>query len=706
MSLSRLLKPRSICAIGGREADYVIRQCQQMGFAGPIYPVHPSRPEMAGLPCYRSVDELPAPPDAAFIGVRRELAVEMTRALAARGAGGVVCYASGFSEAGADGEALQQALAEAAGAMPLLGPNCYGFVNYLDGAPLWPDQHGGARVDRGVAILSQSGNIALTLTMNRRALPLAMVVTLGNRACLGVAALLDALLDEARISAVGMVLETLEDAPALAVAAAKARDRRVPLAACKLGQSADGARIALSHTAALAGKNDNVEAFLRHVGIPLAPSLPALLETLKVLHTTGPLPGRNIASLSCSGGEAALVADALSRYRLQARPLTPEEGQRVGATLNELVAISNPLDYHTFIWSDEARLTQTFAAMAGCGFDLSLLVIDPPRGDRCNDEDWRRAMDAFAAALAQTGAQGAVLATLPESLTEPLAQDLAARGIVPLAGVDEGLAAIEAAADIGEHWAADPPPAGAVERQPPPLPGEEIILNEWETKQALAAAGLSLPPGELARDAQSAAGAAQRLRLPVVVKAVSSALTHKSEQGAVRLNLRTPAAVATAAADLLPLSGQVLVERMVEDGVAEIIMGVNRDPQVGLTLLLGSGGELVELARDRVVLLMPASREQVAAALARLKVSRLLDGFRGRPAGDREALIETALALQRFAIGRAEVLLELEVNPVIARPAGRGAVAVDALMRLRQAETGPAASMNKPPTNSIAGDTP
>ena len=181
---------------------------------------------------------------------------------------------------------------------------------------------------------------------------------------------------------------------------------------------------------------------------------------------------------------------------------------------------------------------------------------------------------------------------------------------------------------------------------------------------------------------------------------ISSALTHKSEQGAVRLNLRTPAAVAAAAADLLPLSGQVLVERMVEDGVAEIIMGVNRDPQVGLTLLLGSGGELVELARDRVVLLMPASREQIAAALARLKVSRLLEGFRGRPAGDREALIETALALQRFAIGRAEVLLELEVNPVIARPAGRGAVAVDALMRLRQAETGPAESMNKPPSNN------
>ena len=261
--LSRLLKPRSICAIGGREAARVVEQCRRMDFAGAVYPVHPSRDEVAGLPCFRSVEDLPEAPDAAFVGVRRDRTVEVVRALAARGAGGAVCYASGFAESREEGAALQAALVEAAGDMPILGPNCYGLVNYLDGAPLWPDEHGGVRRDRGVAIVSQSSNLAITLTMNLRAVPIAAVVTLGNRACIGTADVLDALLEDGRITAVGLLVETLDDAPALAAAARKARARRIPLVACKLGRSEQGARLTVSHTASLAGSDEGAGAFFR-----------------------------------------------------------------------------------------------------------------------------------------------------------------------------------------------------------------------------------------------------------------------------------------------------------------------------------------------------------------------------------------------------------------------------------------------------------
>ena len=340
--LSRLLNPRSICVIGGDEASRVVEQCQRMNYAGAIYPVHPTRADIAGIPCFRSVTDLPEAPDAGFIGVRRELAVDMVRALAARGAGGAVCYASGFSEADEEGVALQKALVAAAADMPVLGPNCYGLVNYLEGVPLWPDQHGGVRVERGVAILSQSSNIAITLTMNRRALPLAVIVTLGNRACLGAAAVANALLDDTRITAIGLVLETLEDAPELAAVAARARARRIPLVTHKLGRSEQGARLTLTHTASLAGSKQSAAAFLQRIGIARTSSIPAFLETLKLLHTTGPLPGRSIASLSCSGGEAALMADALEGRRLQARALTPRQRDRIAATLNGLVNVSNP----------------------------------------------------------------------------------------------------------------------------------------------------------------------------------------------------------------------------------------------------------------------------------------------------------------------------------------------------------------------------
>src|SRR5699024_3721196 len=197
MPLHRLFRPRSIAVFGGREAANLIEQCDRMGFAGDIWPLHPYRDTVAGRRCYRNVDELPAAPDAAFVGVNRHATIDIVAALAARGAGGAVLYASGFAEAADDqagGNALQQRLLAAAGDMPVLGPNCYGFINYLDNAPLWPDQHGGEHVERGVAIVTQSSNLTISLTMQRRGLPVAYVVTVGNQAQTGLAAVAHALL--------------------------------------------------------------------------------------------------------------------------------------------------------------------------------------------------------------------------------------------------------------------------------------------------------------------------------------------------------------------------------------------------------------------------------------------------------------------------------------------------------------------------------
>ena len=209
-SLDRLIRPQSIAVFGGREARRVIEQCDRMGFPGEIWPVHPSLDIVLGRRCYRSVDDLPATPDAAFVGVNRMLTVEIVRKLAAVGAGGAVCYASGFSEAAgefADGIALQAALVEAAGAMPIVGPNCYGLINGLDGALLWPDQHGIIRVEKGVAILTQSSNIAINLSMQRRGLPIAYLMTAGNQAQTGICDLAMATLEDPRVTAVGLHVE-------------------------------------------------------------------------------------------------------------------------------------------------------------------------------------------------------------------------------------------------------------------------------------------------------------------------------------------------------------------------------------------------------------------------------------------------------------------------------------------------------------------
>ncbi len=673
MDLRRLLQPRSIAVFGGWQAEGVVRRCAEMGFAGPVWQVHPSR---AGA--YRSVAELPEPPDAAFVAVNREATVGIVRDLAAIGAGGAVCHAAGFKESGGRGVELQAALIEAASRMPILGPNCYGIINYLDGALLWFDQHGGRRCERGVAILTQSGNIGLNLTMQRRGLPIGHLMTLGNQAKVGLSDCIAALVDDPRVTAIGLHIEAIDDVVGFDAAARKALVARKPIVAVKAGRSDAGAALALSHTASLAGADAAMDALLRRVGVARVASIPILLETLKLVHTVGPLPGRDLVTLSCSGGEAALIADAGAGRRVRLRPFTPQQGEAVRATLSDLVTVSNPLDYHIFIWGQAERLRATFTAVMACGWDLACLVLDFPRMDSCSDADWQVSLAAWAQARDDTGGRVAVLATLPECLPESVAETLIAAGIVPLLGIDEALAAAEAAADIGAAQAARPPepvlPIGSAETA-------MVTLDEWQGKRLLGEHGVAHPGGRLVADAEQAVAVASELGYPVVVKAVDPALAHKSELGAVALGLRDGGAVRAAAAHMTALGATLLVEPMVTDGVAELIVGILRDPQVGLCLVIGSGGVLVELLADRALLLLPTTAEEVRAALLGLRSAALLRGFRGRRPGDLEAAVETAMAVARFAAAHADRLLELDINPLIVRPAGKGAVAADVLIR-------------------------
>ncbi len=680
--LSRLLRPRSVAAFGGRVAAEVIRQLRAIGYDGAIWPVHPHREEVEGERAYRSVMDLPAPPDAAFLGVNRHVTIQIVEALAARGAGGAVVHASGFSETGESGRTLQARLIAAAGSMPFFGPNCYGFINYLDGALLWPDQHGGRRVDRGVAIVTQSGNVGLNLTMQRRALPIGYLVTLGNQATVDVAAMIEALLCDERVTAIGLHIEGILDPSALARATARARDRAIPIVALKAGRSPAGAQLAITHTASLAGTDAVIDAFLRKIGIAQVRSIPALLECLKVLHLGGPLSGRDIASMSCSGGEAALMADAVAGHRLRFRALSADQRADVAATLPELVTISNPLDYHTFSWGNEPALTRTFAAVMRAGYAMTLLILDFPRLDRCSDRDWMASANAIIAAFRETGARVAVVATLPEAMPEERAMALIEAGVTPLLGIDEALAALEAAADAGEL---------AIHAEPYRLiarvsQGSSRSLTEWEGKRLLAERGLAVPRGELVRTRGDAVEAARAIGFPVALKAVGTEIAHKTEIGGIKLGLHDPTAVADAAGALLGLGDAILVERMVTDVIAELILGINQDPVVGPYLVIGSGGIFAELVGDSRVLVLPATRQEIDEAIGWLRVARLLNGFRGGPRGDLDAVVDAAMIVQAFAIDHANRLLELDINPLLVRAKGCGVVAADVLIRVIEEE--------------------
>jgi acyl-CoA synthetase (NDP forming) len=381
------------------------------------------------------------------------------------------------------------------------------------------------------------------------------------------------------------------------------------------------------------------------------------------------LPSNRIASISCSGGEASLMADLGAAKGLVFPPLGQAQRGALRAALGPMVALANPLDYNTYIWRDTTAMARAWAALMAPDLALTFSVVDYPRDDRCDPADWRCASEAAKAAREKTGSNMAVLASLPELMPEDVAEDLMAAGVVPLCGMVEALEAAAAAAWLG---------AAREVAAPLLVPGPArtaVSLGEAASKAALAGCGIDLPRGVEAGTPEAAAEAAEALGFPVVLK--GQGFDHKTEAGAVVLGLGSARAVLEAAR-AMPAE-RFLVEEMVGGAVAELILGVVKDPAHGFVLTLGAGGVLTELLEDSVSLLVPASEAAVLTALRGLRVARLLGGWRGMPAADLASVVAAVMAVQRLVMDRAAVIEEVEINPLMVTPTR--AVAVDALLR-------------------------
>ncbi|WP_194095051.1 acetate--CoA ligase family protein [Marivivens aquimaris] len=673
-SLDRLMRPQSIAVIGGGGwCANVIRECEKIGFAGDIWAVHPTRSEVAGIKAYASIADLPSAPDAAFIGVNRDATVGIVEQLSKAGAGGAVCFASGFREASAeleDGNSLQDSLVAAAGDMPILGPNCYGFVNALDGAALWPDVHGAVPCATGVAFIGQSSNVAINISMQTRGLPLAYVVTCGNQAQIGMAEIGEALLSDPRVTALGLHIEGVNDLRAYEQLARTATRLGKPVVVMKVGASDQAQLATVSHTASLAGSDAGARALMRRLGFALADDPASFVETLKVLHVTGGLPSNRILSMSCSGGEASLMADLGQSLGVEYPPLGQAQKDALRAALGPKVALANPLDYHTYIWGDEAALTACFSAgMAGGDLALGCVVLDFPRQDRFDAPDWAKVVEAVIATRETSGRPMALLGSFAEGMPEAVSERLIQNGVVPLNGMSDGLKAIAAAAQV-RPMTAEPLllPNGAA--------GEGETLDESTAKAMLTEHGLRIPHSKRTMTAEAAAEAADVIGYPVVLKGMGFA--HKTEAGAVRINL-TSAADVRAAAEAVP-SNDYLVEEMVTGAVAELLVGVLCDPVHGFVLTIGAGGVMTEILQDTVSLLLPSTREDIAEALTRLRCYPLLTGYRGKPAADIGAIVDAVIAVQSFVTAHQDRVQEIEINPLLC--CRDKAIAVDALIRM------------------------
>jgi acyl-CoA synthetase (NDP forming) len=691
-NLTRLLSPRHIVFMGGERAAWAVRTCRESGYAGQMFAVHPKKPALEGLPCARQVADLPVAPDAAFIGVPADATVEVVGELARMGAGGAVCYAAGFAEMGETGSRRNDALLDAAGDLAIVGPNCFGIINYVNHGSLWSVPYPASSATKGAAVIGQSGNLCINLSMNQHEVPFSYIISAGNQAVLGFEDYVDVLVDDPKVTAIGLFLEGIRDIQAFSAACRKALAKRVPIVALRVGVSELGAKVAASHTNSLAGQNELYDTLFQRLGILTTRTVPQFLELLKAL-SVGRLPnGRRLTVFSSSGGDNGMATDFASAAGFELPPPTPAQAAAVKALLPDYGTASNPLDFTAGYWGQEGLLTPMFKHMLnGGGYDQAAIVIDHPRGRPSDGVDPAMAamVRSLAAASAESGVPGAVVCVNPESMPEPMRHQVLDAGLLPLQGLHDAFEVLGRMADYADfqkHVAERGLPALPL-RAPAARPGRRII-DEAESKRRLAAFGLPIPEGrvvgfaELRQAAEAYAG-------PLALKAVSADLPHKTEAGGVALKLKGAETV-IAAADAMRRRiashqpgleiDRFLLEPMVENAVAEMLVGVKVDPHFGPVLVIGAGGVFVELLRDARQLLLPVGRSDIESAIRSLKTFPLLDGYRGRPKADLQALTDAVEAVAELAAVHLTVIAEIDVNPIMVLPAGQGVVAVDALI--------------------------
>ncbi len=684
-NFDRLLNPRHIAFVGGQDAITGITEARRRGFVGEIWAVHPKRTDLAGVPCVRALSDLPEAPDATYLAIPAQSVVATVSELARMGAGGVVCYSAGFKEAG-HCEA-ETALKQATGDMALIGPNCYGFINYLGNTALWSFEHGGSSPGYGAAIITQSGMFSSDITMSQRSLPMAYMISAGNQAVLALEDFVDALCEDPSVRAIGLHIEGLRDVRRFEQAALKALRHNTPVVALKTGTSSIGSSLTVSHTGSLSGSNELYEALFERTGVISVTNPSQMLETLKYLCVVGAPRGRRVAGFTCSGGGATMLADHGEKIGLKFPAITENSELELAKLLPDIATVSNPLDYTTPIWGQGELTYPVFSsAMSAVRPDATILVQDYP-AEGLDDAKiyYQNDADAFARAAAEQEIPAAICATIPENLDTETREALIASRVAPMQGIHEALNALSDAARWSENRerirATSPAPLAEAGQA-----GRAETVPENEGKVWIQKAGLQVPKG-LTVGSEMALEAAREIQFPAALKMMSPLLAHKSEAGAVALSLETPDALVQAIEQMqrrvaahypAAVTDNFLIEEMSAPPLAELIISLRFDAQFGAALTIGSGGILVELVGDAKTLLLPCNAREISQALEQLKVGRLLAGYRGRPAANLSMIADQIMTLcDHFLMGRDE-LVEVEINPMFVYP--ESIVAVDVLL--------------------------
>lgn len=695
--LSQLMRPSSVAIIGASEdpariGGRPLRYLRDAGFAGRVYPVNPTRDTVQGIPCYPDIDAVPEAVDVAILAVPAAQVVAIAQACANRKTANLIIFSADFAESGADGVARQEALAEIGrrSGMRILGPNCLGVFNAIDGfyGTFTQAFDGGFPQPGAVGVVSQSGAYGghLAHLCRQRQIGITHWITTGNECDVNLTDALAWMVQSPEVEVILVYAETVRDGPGFIEALQEARRRHKPVIMIKVGRSEAGTRAAASHTGALAGKDAVYDAVFRQFGVLRARTTEQMIDTaLACLQKRFP-QGKKIGVLSMSGGIGIQMADAAEFLGLDVAPL-PESGQAEIKRLIPYAGTANPIDMTAGVLNDPSHVLRCIEIAIEFGrYDAIMMFIGTGvaasnlRGPILSAlQDVRKRFPDQLIALALAG---------PEEITDPYRT----LGFVVCEDVDRGLQAIYGLMHFGQSFRST--------RSWPGLPEAKVIgaipRDEYGAKKLLAAHGIPCLSERVATTVEDVESTAVAVGGAVVVKVLSPDIGHKTEVGGVAVNLRSPAEAAKAAAEIRDRVRQHRPDARIEGYLVapmcrgiEVICGALIDPTFGPMVMVGLGGVHAELLNDVAFRLAPFTEEDAHLMLNDLKMRSLFDGLRGAPPSDVDSLATALSNLSEFIATARNEVAEIDINPFVLLPRGQGGVALDALIvpRTNEAQT-------------------
>ncbi len=701
MAMQSLLNPRSIAIVGASDkigpGFNAWKALEHVGYQGRVYLVNPNKPELLGQKTYPALRDIDGDVDAVFVAVRAEGVLEVAAQAVEKRSGALAILSSGFGDAGEAGLQLQRDLARVAEAhdLSVCGPNCLGLLNFSGRSALFGTSLPDAVKRGGIAAIVQSGSIGIALLNSARGLGLSHLVTSGNEAVTATADYLEAFIDDPAVSTIIVFAEQIRKPQKFIAMARRASEHGKPVIVLKSGRSERGRAAVMAHTGAVAGSVEACDAALAASGALQVFTLDELLETAALVSQLRSKPtARKIGALSLSGGEIALALDAAEENGIVFAPLGEAEA-KIKLLMPEFSHLSNPLDL-TWAGLYDSNVAEGCARAMASLEDVGTLVLlqDAPTG--LGAQQAGRYSTLLQAVVRGARAAGKPLVAVTNLSDEPhpeLARVARESGVPYLRGTREGLAAIARYAQWAMKVTAGPARGTSIgsnkrERQTAQQRLQAFKTGrtpaEHEARGILESYGIAGPQERFVTTAEEAAQAAVAIGFPVVLKGIVADMIHKSDAGLVKLRLASAEATRETAGEMLfrmkdkTVLG-LLVQKMMSP-VAEILVGARVDPDFGPLIVVGAGGINVELYRDVAVRVAPIDEEEALAALAATRVSRILDGWRGRPAGDRKAAAKGISAVSRFIADFAGEVQEVEINPFAVFEEGKGCLALDCVI--------------------------